>query len=202
MAAKKKTRAKTNAAPSAKAAAARSKTTEPKKPGRSPKAAKVAKARAKKAASAAVAAPDGRPSTLRDPTLGTLRYDEELTWYEGRAKAGKGLLRFHVAVEDGELAPLLARTRRVLARMDALEKVAKKHAASELLAFKNEHWSTDDEPEVTERTFCSRMKLESVKVSGPGDVTFFFRDGDLFLGHAILVELGPDDTPSHADIAG
>ena len=175
-----------------------------KKPAAKRPAAKRPAAKKPAAKRAAAPAKAGRPrSELRDTTLGTLTWNADLAWYEGRPKVGRRDVGLHVAPPPNSgPASLLARARRVVSDLDGYERKAKAVAARELLALKNEVWRDPDEPLATAADFRRRMKLEGVKVSGAGDVTFFFRDGGLFFGHAVVVELDPSDAPFGAEIAG
>lgn len=75
------------------------------------------------------------------------------------------------------------------------------HAVHELLDLKNESWSDDGE-EVTADQFRERMKLQSISVDAEGGFEFWFDDGDLFSGHAIMISGNLKEGVRGADIFG
>jgi hypothetical protein len=74
---------------------------------------------------------------------------------------------------------------------------AKTYAAREMLEGKNSGWPDEDDDEneivVTAEAFAKRMELNSVTIQNDGSMSFWFDDGDLFYGHAILVEYDGKD---------
>jgi len=75
-------------------------------------------------------------------------------------------------------------------------------AAKELLELKNDTWLGEDEVEVSEEEFKSRMVIESVGFHPDGDIEFWFADGDLFWGHSIQVDARLADGPTAAQMCG
>jgi hypothetical protein len=71
------------------------------------------------------------------------------------------------------------------------------YAAQEMLQGKNSSWPDEDGDEnelmITAEAFAERMTLNSVTVQNDGSLSFWFDDGDLFYGHAILVEYDGED---------
>ncbi|RYB92958.1 DUF2262 domain-containing protein [Nocardioides oleivorans] len=56
--------------------------------------------------------------------------------------------------------------------------------------------------EVTPESFVRRIRLSELAITADGSATPYYDDGDLFLGHVILVEVEPDGSTTDAYIAG
>lgn len=72
------------------------------------------------------------------------------------------------------------------------------YAAKELLILANE-WN---EKELTEAEFVERIGLLEITVSQTGEVMTVFSDGEIFLGHFIVVSTDENGVPCAADIEG
>lgn len=55
---------------------------------------------------------------------------------------------------------------------------------------------------VTPESFVRRIRLSELAITSDGAATPYYDDGDLFLGHVILVEVEPDGSMTDAYIAG
>lgn len=62
-----------------------------------------------------------------------------------------------------------------------------RYAVRELLALKNDTRREDDEPEVSATEFTDRIELQTISVEPDGEFAFWYGDGELFFGHAILI---------------
>jgi hypothetical protein len=60
-------------------------------------------------------------------------------------------------------------------------------AADRLLQLKNDYWLDEDEGEISRAKFISCMTMTEVSVDEGGYFTFYYDDGDIFLGHGISV---------------
>ncbi|MGD7006922.1 DUF2262 domain-containing protein [Metabacillus sp. 84] len=77
----------------------------------------------------------------------------------------------------------------------------KKFASCELLELAND-WLDNINEEITSDMFTDRICITNISVYPGGDFTIFFEDGDLFLGHTIIVAGNIDGTFESAEIAG
>lgn len=75
------------------------------------------------------------------------------------------------------------------------------YAASVLTELANE-WRDDEDAPIAEADFASRISLSELNVSPDGSVTPYYRDGNLFFGHVIIIDVEPDGSLSDASIAG
>lgn len=143
--------------------------------------------------------------TIDDETLGTLTWNSELDWWEGRAELSPThSIGLSITVEDEDAeAPSQAeidQARRLLLRLREHEPEARLVAAEELLAIYNDEWN-EDEP-LDEEEFMARLTLDDLSVAPDGSAELFYQDDGLFAGHTVLVSLGADGNFEDADIAG
>lgn len=82
------------------------------------------------------------------------------------------------------------------------DKLTKQYAAKKLLALKNDYWLEDDEEELDEDEFVSLISLESLVIDYDKSYTFWYRDGDIFGGHVIIVSGNIENGHQSAEIAG
>ncbi len=118
-----------------------------------------------------------------DKIFGELKQDP--TYDEWTVK----LEQIHYTFESLEALPY---AHNIVADLASWTKQAKMYAAQEMLERKNTTWPDNDENGntvmLTAAEFAERMVLQNVDVQNNGALSFWFDDGDLFYGHAILVE--------------
>ncbi len=86
----------------------------------------------------------------------------------------------------------------LLAQMNS----ARELAASSLLATYNDSWADDTHPRLSQDQFMARLQLEAVQLLDEPEVAcLLFKDGDMFGGHAIVVDFEAT-TPTHASLFG
>jgi len=143
---------------------------------------------------------------MEHPLLGHLEYEEDLNWYTAKVTVdGRTAdLRIHCGsrTDSHSEPPALAHAVRFVATIDRLCQTAKECAVRDLLGLKNDDWRGDDEPEVDVGEFKRLMEIEGIVVHGDGSAEFYYQDGDLFWGHAILVYMRADGRFGNASLAG
>ena len=140
---------------------------------------------------------------IEHKTLGELRYNSELEWYEGRVPFQESLISISLSTDDqGDVTSSLERAVEVTASMETYAEKARGYAAERLLGLKNESWLDEGEAQVTADQFERLMKLESIVFESDGGATFYHDDGDLFWGHSIQVTMSSEDRFIDADIPG
>jgi hypothetical protein len=137
----------------------------------------------------------------QDHYFGTLHYDHELDRWDSVVPDAR--VSIHFTSDDVELEASLVRDGEALCRAFSRWRAdAEQCAITSLLELKNEAWLSDDEHPLTAEEFRARILLEAVMLYSRGDVEFFFEDGDLFSGHAILVTGSIHRGLVHAHLAG
>jgi len=76
------------------------------------------------------------------------------------------------------------------------------YLVTKLLPLKNDSWIGQGEDEITEEQFKEKIELSSITVQEDGSYEFANDDGDLFMGHALVVTGNLADGPDRADLEG
>ncbi|MES2660675.1 MAG: DUF2262 domain-containing protein [Verrucomicrobiota bacterium] len=137
---------------------------------------------------------------MKTPILGDLEADEHIpNFYSAVFKYRDRDLTVCLDPDDAELDVTLGAARKGLLDLERIEQIARREASSRLLKTYNESWREYQEsdgkggweqilnPMLEAHEFESRLTLMSVTVSGEGDISLGFHDGDLFAGHVVEV---------------
>ncbi|WP_181321723.1 DUF2262 domain-containing protein [Trinickia symbiotica] len=143
------------------------------------------------------------PVTYEDRLFGTCFLDKRLDWFEATAEWHGRKVSVHFQ------APTLDALPAVLEQAHALWQEAAEwqarvldRAIADLLDLKNRSGLDEDEEPVTADEFARRISLQSITIADSGAFDFCFADGDLFWGHAILVDGTLAAGPTAATIVG
>jgi hypothetical protein len=149
------------------------------------------------------AAKDRRPAKIADPYFKTLTLDRSADCYRTKVKWRTKAVDLCFDLDNEKKLTTLCR------KAEAFWRTAKEQdghtratAVRDLLELKNDSWLEQGERKVTPRQFASRLKLTSVVVSKNGAFEFVFDDGDLFMGHDVVVHGTFSAGPKRADIGG
>jgi hypothetical protein len=143
------------------------------------------------------------PVTFEDPQFGLFTLDRGLDWYAATPDWCGGTIQLTIpASAPGELEKSLMVARRLWAEQEDWQRKTASCAVNELLRLKNASWLGEDEDEVNEEEFAQRMVLESISVEADGSFQFWHDDGELFLGHSIMVRGNLTNGPTDAGIHG
>ncbi|HSD83193.1 MAG TPA: DUF2262 domain-containing protein [Anaerolineae bacterium] len=139
-----------------------------------------------------------------DPVLGSLAFNVELNWYEGRYRtAAHGEVPFAISLDaTPSVEAALHDARELIPRLAEALAAAQAYACDQLLALKNEVWLEEGEGPVTAADFRARLTIDSIGVYANRKAEFFFRDGGLFWGHTVLLSWSESQGFVSADIAG
>lgn len=144
-----------------------------------------------------------KPVVISTKTFGDLVLDHDLDWFEGIAEwNGESITVDFRADENGSIDNALKTAEQLWADQASWKRRVDELALDELLELKNGSWLEEGESALTPYEFLERMELESISISSAGEFEFWFNDGDLFWGHAILVSGTLEDGPTDASISG
>jgi hypothetical protein len=125
---------------------------------------------------------------IKHEVLGCIKYNNEFDWYQGQIVFHK--TQISISIEDTDkLELVLTRASSVIENLEHHVQDATEYAAEKLLKLKNEIWLDKDEAFLTTDEFKNRIKLDGVVFSPDGEVEFYYKDGNLFFGHFILVKM-------------
>ncbi|MEM8559604.1 MAG: DUF2262 domain-containing protein [Bacteroidota bacterium] len=145
-----------------------------------------------------------RPQTIETERFGTLTENQQLGWMESTANWNGTDLRLTLSrgmrgrIDADDFAPALHTAEQLWADEAGWKDRIEAHAAT-LYPIWDGGWRQDgDAPDV----FVARMTLETIACGPDGAFEFWYDDGDLFAGHAILVSGTLADGPTLATLAG
>ena len=150
-----------------------------------------------------------KPVSLETP-LGPFTLDRSFSWFENNInlKNGNTEIYLETDTEDGDTAEkALAIFCKICGSLDEFEQNVRLAAADELLECAND-WLADcceegDEPEIiTREGFAERIGLESISIAPDGEITIYYDDDDIFLGHSIVVTADSSGNVSDAILMG
>lgn len=143
------------------------------------------------------------PVTYVDPVLGAFDLDKRVGWFQGRTNWEGATVDLFLEAEDpGEVAKAAKVMVILRDRSAEWSRRIVQFAVDELLPLKNESWLDEGEVEFGQKEFMQRMKLELISVDSHDSFSFSFNDGDLFLGHVIVVSGTLANGPESAGIHG
>lgn len=144
-----------------------------------------------------------RPVTFEDPALGTFTLDRRANWFEANTAWGGRQVQLSLSMDDRvDREVQIERARKLWAELDAWFGRVIEFAIADLLPIKNRAWLDENQPPIDAGEFERAMRIESITIHSDGSVDFWFDDGDLFWGHAIMVACTPTGTPTQADLCG
>lgn len=137
------------------------------------------------------------------PNLGLLRYNSEYDWYEGQVTFRQLQIPICLDTDDeGKIESVLSRVNHFVIQLEQYSEKAKDYAVNKMLELKNSVWLDENEKPLTSEQFKNHMVLESIVIRSEGDVEFYHSDGEMFLGHCILVTMDVSNHFIDAHIAG
>jgi len=144
-----------------------------------------------------------RPVTYENRVLGTFTLDRRVGWFSGQAYWMGNRVRLNLRAESPQEAEAAAHTGEALLHESGIwTKRIRDHAVARLLTVKNDGWLEEGEKPLTADEFGDTMILETICVDPGGSFEFWYSDGGLFWGHAIVVRGDLAEGPRRADIGG
>ncbi|MDR3272981.1 MAG: DUF2262 domain-containing protein [Flavobacteriaceae bacterium] len=142
-----------------------------------------------------------KPVLYRDPFLGKFVLDKNLDLFEGKIKWRNKKIDMTVPkYPEKRLKDAFVTVNTLLKKQIVWDEKLKRFAANKLLKLKNTSWLNENEPQITLPEFVRRIKTEHIEVYPKGRFEFWFNDGDVFGGHAIVVSGSLEKGPSKATV--
>ena len=140
---------------------------------------------------------------FEDSQFGTFKLNRRIKWYEVDTTWNSNDVRLNLALKDSDdPSGTISVARSLWESQDSWNGRIYEYAVAKLLSLKNSSWLQEGEREVTPEQFKSKMKQEAITVYSNGTFEFWFKDGDLFWGHSIMVKGNLTEGPTRADIPG
>ncbi len=144
---------------------------------------------------------EGPPATIAHRKFGSFELDRSVNWYEAAVKWGKRPIQLTLQIEDySSLDKFIETAEAVWSDRKQLRDASMDLAVTKLLKLKNRSWLGDGEKPLTESQFLKRLKLRGIYIMPRRRFALDFDDGDLFLGHSVIVEGSLTSGPTKAGI--
>ena len=158
-----------------------------------------------------------KPVTIEDKSLGTFVLNRRFSWFEGTVDwlGTECDVSLENDEENEETAKnAYAHLQKLYGNLKEWDEKFRLFAAKELLELANvwyedEYLDEDEESDdsaneihITEEEFLRRISVESIIITPDGELTLFYKDDDMFAGHAIQIIADMDGEISRAQIWG
>lgn len=142
------------------------------------------------------------PVIYESTKLGKFELDRQLDWYEGKTDWNGKLIDVFLSGELDKLDYTEQNALLIVQNQQGWDNFIKEKICKELLTLKNDSWLDEDEKPLTANEFISKIYLESITINNTDDFQMCFNDGDIFWGHAIIVETDLKKNIEDIGIAG
>jgi hypothetical protein len=131
-----------------------------------------------------------QPVEIKTAYFGILKLDRRVNLFEGEVEYAGRRVWFSVPARTDSTeieGDALTLAESVWPAIQSFDQKARQLASAQLLELKNDNWLGDDEDDLTDSQFQTRIALHAVYVSGDGEIMFYYDDGGIFCGHSIDV---------------
>ncbi len=144
-----------------------------------------------------------KPVDYQDDLLGSLRYDRISKCYTNSISWMNGETKINLPAANPDEPDAVLAAAHILYKDQTLwDQRIVDYLVTKLLPLKNDSWIGQGEDEITEEQFKEKIELSSITVQEDGSYEFAYDDGDLFMGHALVVTGNLADGPDRADLEG
>lgn len=148
-----------------------------------------------------------KPIILQDEILGELVLDKDLSLFEGHTTWLGNEVEITLDIDkENRTSWTKARNamKKLLAEQQKWDIAMRQFAASKLTSLANEWQDEEDEdtPDISEKDFAERIRIESISMTSGGSFSAYFNDDDMFWGHVVAVGGSLKKGVKHADMEG
>lgn len=148
-----------------------------------------------------------KPVFYEDSLLGSFVLDKRVKLFEKEISwdGQEGILYFDWDEEEQVMKSALQTAYALIQDQEHWSQQIRAYAAEQLAELANDWLHDHEEPAydvITPDLFMKLMELDSISVYPNGDFEVFFRDGDMFWGHSIIVDGNINGSMNSAEIAG
>ncbi|MBN8579512.1 MAG: DUF2262 domain-containing protein [Anaerolineae bacterium] len=140
-----------------------------------------------------------RKITIDDIRFGKLIWEHELEWFSGKVNLFSRNVNLHISSRNSP--PVISdKSREAFNIISQSEEKILQKASDDLLAIFNENWN--NEGTINSSAFQNRLILEAIILYPDGEAEIYYNDGNMFLGHTVIVKMSEDGKFTEAGIAG
>jgi len=130
-----------------------------------------------------------KPYRISDSLFGMFTLNRRLNLFETKTLWDKKPVRLLLNGESDTDAPpekSLACSRALWSDLAHWNKQSQALILQEYLKLKNEQWLEDDEEPMSPENFLAKITLQTIAIKTDGSFEFWYDDGDMFGGHALV----------------
>lgn len=143
-----------------------------------------------------------KPVKVRRPNLGTFTLNRRFNEYEANIIWVSKRVRLALRRDGTDDEAVFVAAQALCKAQRTWDNRVRAFAAKELMTDVYDDWLESHGKRLTRRAFEAQMKLGGIALSADGGFEFWFDDGDMFGGHAIMVSGTLTDGPTDAGIHG
>lgn len=151
--------------------------------------------------------PKVKDRVVKLPSIGKLKYNEELEWYDGEIKINDALIGFSIYhTTPKKLEKLISFVTKQI-KNKFYEKILLE-MEGEMIELKNDTWlgeneeTGEEELPITAKDFRKRISIESMVFYEDSSSTIYCADGDVFWGHLIEINIDEKGNYKSSNLAG
>ncbi|CAD5688418.1 Uncharacterized protein conserved in bacteria [Escherichia coli] len=146
-----------------------------------------------------------KPVIVEDQQLGTFVLNKDRACFRGKLTWDNQDISVTVDVDKDDRSTwqqAFENLRFFLNNMQQKDQEFRQYAAEQLTELANDWLQDEEDDEITEDMFLSRISIGALVVDYNGEYTAYYNDDDMFWGHVIDVSGNTETGPQSADIAG
>ncbi|WP_075340405.1 DUF2262 domain-containing protein [Tenacibaculum agarivorans] len=128
-----------------------------------------------------------KPTIFSSEYFGEFILDRRLNWFEKKTQWLGNEIDLFLSIDTSPISELESSAIKLFKDQEKWHKKLVNQITLDLLSLKNESWLEDDEKELQESEFKSRISIDSITIHPDDEFEFWFKDGDLFWGHSINI---------------
>ncbi|EGM8093306.1 TPA: DUF2262 domain-containing protein [Escherichia coli] len=145
------------------------------------------------------------PVVVEEQQLGTFVLNKDYSYFSGEVKWNDQNISVMMSVDKDDRSTwhqTFENLRFFLNNMQQKDQEFRQYAAEQLTELANDWLQDEEDEEITEDMFVSRINLVELAMDYNGDYSLYYNDDDMFWGHIIDIVGGIETGPTSASIAG
>lgn len=145
------------------------------------------------------------PVVVEEQQLGTFVLNKDYSYFSGEVKWNDKNISVSMEVDKNDRCTweqVFENLRFLFNNMQQKDQEFRRYAAEQLTELANDWLQDEEDEEITEDMFVSRINLVELAMDYNGDYSLYYNDDDMFWGHIIDIVGSIETGPTSASIAG
>lgn len=145
------------------------------------------------------------PVVVEEQQLGTFVLNKDYSYFSGEVKWNDKNISVSMEVDKNDRCTweqVFENLRFLFNNMQQKDQEFRQYAAEQLTELANDWLQDEEDEEITEDMFVSRINLVELAMDYNGDYSLYYNDDDMFWGHIIDIVGSIETGPTSASIAG